>query len=178
VRVTHPEHAWNLLDFSFESFGHLVNHSVTTDSAGIVTDSDYLYQGVFDMTITLESVTGSTRTGTFVAPILMALHVTGENALYPDVDGYYTLGPGIFDPFLAEAFGVARHTLGGDISSDFDRSQTTGAYDAAHREAWDAAPYIRIQAVPEPSALLLGVLAIAMARVRYRTHHASTGRAC
>ena len=153
----------NLSEFAATS-GPLLQHTLQTDGSGAVTHSTYVYDGgTFEMTLRLwNSVSGESLEGAFLAPIIGPYElVVTERENSPQegdsVDAFYRLGAGVFDPWIAEALGIAAHSKGGTVDAPY-LTFGTGDHTSLEREAGEGAPTVTID-VPEPSSVLL--LAIA-----------------
>ena len=161
--IPQPPLDWVNVDTRFETVsGPLLQQTLETNAAGEVTGSLYLYEGgTFVMEFDLyNSVTGETRNGLFVAPIIGPIRVTAtedsdlpSHPSYDSVEMLYLLGPGLFDDSIASALGIRRRTAGGNV---FDPYLTFGTGDPTtpERTAWEGAPTVTIR-VPEPAALIL-----------------------
>ncbi len=151
---------WENSQTNFVAFsGPLLQHTLETNGAGIVTGSTYLYDGgSFEMHFDLyNTVTGETRVGNFIAPIIGAFRIFasdgGPDDDDADVEAFYRLGSGLFDASIARALGVGRRTIGGTVDDPW-LIFGDGDYTTPDRLAWEGAPEVSID-VPEPASLLL-----------------------
>jgi hypothetical protein len=154
--------ALNAFGGTFDALsGPFLDQTLVTDGSGTVIESKYFYEGgTFQADFTWQSGGGS-KTGSFVAPI-----ITLEIDVLEDHDhayAYYLLGPGLFDASLADALGVRRPTVGGNVFSDMLLMEDTGGdYTSPERQAWDGFTYVTVN-VPEPPMPILGVLGLGAA---------------
>jgi hypothetical protein len=159
--------------------GPLVQQTLWADASGVVTGSDYYYEGgTFQRELYLGNG-GTSASGFFVAPITSLLIRTRESPPSGGIqtaDAYvwYVLGPGVFDEPIAHALGIGRRTTGGTVFADMiapeDASGNNygvpwGTYTSPERGAWDGYTEVDLT-VPEPSVVVLGALAALMAASR------------
>ena len=168
---------WTLNQSEFAAIsGPLLQHTLQTDGSGAVTHSTYIYDGgTFEMDFRLwNPVSGESLEGGFVAPIIgpYRLFVTErENSaeVTDSVEAFYRLGAGVFDPWIADALGIAAHSRGGIVDDPY-LTFGTGDDTSPEREAGEGAPTVTID-VPEPSSVLL--LAVAGAGLVLRRRRRS-----
>lgn len=142
------------------SSGPLVDQTLVTDASGNVIESKYFYAGgTFQADFTY--LNNQPVTGSFVAPIIsLEIDVleTQQHAF-----ASYLLGPGLFDASIADALGVRRRTVGGDIFSDMVFFPGAGGdFTSPERRAWDGGTFVTIN-VPEPPMPLLAAVGLCAA---------------
>jgi hypothetical protein len=137
------------------SSGPLVDQTLVTDASGNVIRSEYLYAGgTFQADFTY--LNNQPVTGSFVAPIISLEIDVLETQQH--VFASYVLGPGLFDAPIADALGVRRRTVGGDIFSDMLFVPGAGGdFTSPERHAWDGATFVTVN-VPEPPIPMLAAL--------------------
>lgn len=144
--------------------GPFVEQTLVTDGSGTVIWSKYFYEGgTFQADFTLQK-DGELRTGSFFASIItLEIDVHEADKGQTGVYAYYVLGPGLFDASIADALGVRRRTVGGNVFSQMLLMEDTGGdYTSPERQAWDGGTEVGIT-VPEPPMAILGVLALGAA---------------
>lgn len=163
---------WEFSDGSYQAdSGPLVKQTLTHDLNGNVIGSAYLYEGgTFTFELVLQNG-NQFMTGSFVAQILK-LEVF-VNEINDGVNAYYDFGAGLFDANIAEALGIRRRTIGGNLYSDLlltddgNRDGIGGDHTTPVRQAWDGVAEGTL-IVPEPasSVLILMVVAAWLLHVR------------
>lgn len=161
-----------LPDSFFADLGPLVEHELLKDAAGTIVQSNYFYSGgLFDF-------------GSFTLPITFfgvyapeAPFVQVETGPLVDGNGgdvYFTLGPGLLDPGLAQALGTSRRIAGGRGAANliFHDQQVCdtgeyGTYLSSTRVACDGALWIELD-VPEPAYLSLTWAGLAWLMIRHQ----------
>jgi hypothetical protein len=120
---------------------------------------------------------GNDATGSFVAPLLnLTLGICENCNSTSEASGSVSaiLGPGRFDPTLAEILGVAERSLGGSLS--FDGDLITGDGTSQSRLGGSASGQVDLivtAAVPEPGLTALVVLGALIVRFRRRSSSAA-----
>ena len=141
-------------------------------SNGDVIGSDYFYTGgVFEIFLSIEK-DGQQISGVLAAPIKKLTVAAGETE-DDSVTVLYELGPGLFDPALAQALGIGRHVTGGTavskliLTSNGNRPGIAGDHTTPERQAWDGVNDVTLN-VPEPATLALFATAAALSIKRRR----------
>ena len=166
---------WSVAEAGFiATTEQLTLHTLETDGGGTVTGSIYQYQGgTFEMNFVLENqVTGATRSGSFVAPIVGMTLFAGEGAdvCCSGVAVFYELGKGLFAASIANALQIRPSTKGGWVDDPFLLIFDELDHTAPDRRAWEGASLVTID-VPEPASLLVfgaAVAGVALKRRRRR----------
>ena len=139
--IPQPPLDWVNVDTRFETVsGPLLQQTLETNAAGEVTGSLYLYEGgTFVMEFDLyNSVTGETRNGLFVAPIIGPIRVTAtEDSDFPSIPATIPWRwkrvrsiPHIWD---GQSHDARTHRLGGGPDRDHQSSRTSRAHPFRHR---------------------------------------------
>lgn len=151
---------WWATTFSV-STGSLVSQTAYFDSRGNPS-TRYLYKGGTFQTGFERQSDG--LIGSFVAEVLSLELLVREGVDDSGhVEGWYTLGRGIFDKAIAKDLGIPRLTGRGTIEADMlAHPGLWGDPTSSVRHAWDGATFVETD-VPEPSLTLLALAGAATA---------------
>ncbi|HEV8397524.1 MAG TPA: PEP-CTERM sorting domain-containing protein [Vicinamibacterales bacterium] len=163
----------DFIGVGYEAVGAAFDHQTLDQNAGGgVVSSHYFYTGgTFEILFAIDQ-NGVLRTGSFVAPI-KTIEVTAGQWDGASAQASYELGPGIFDPSIAELLGIGRHTRSGTavsqllLTDDGNRGGVAGNHTTPERQAWDGVNDIELE-VPEPAILALLATGMAGFSIRRR----------